>query len=49
MERPTHKTICNEVADRVAKLALDLNGEHLWRDFIPLCIQEIVMVELHVF
>lgn len=35
----------NSAADRLAKHALSLNGEHQWRLSIPICIHEIVLAE----
>jgi hypothetical protein len=35
----------NEVAHRLAKLALDQNLEHMWTDSFPSCTCEIVMAE----
>jgi hypothetical protein len=37
----------NEKVHRLAKLALSLQGKHLWVDEYPLCIQPYVLVELH--
>lgn len=35
----------NAAADCLAKMALQLIEEHQWRNFTPLCIHEIVMIE----
>jgi hypothetical protein len=35
----------NEVVHRISKLALALNDTHVWEDFVPLCIREIVLAE----
>lgn len=41
------KRTANEAAHWMAKLGLDLNVEHLCREFVPLCIQQIVMAKKH--
>lgn len=39
------KRVCNNAAQGVAKFALTLYVDQLWRDAYPSCIQDIVLAE----